>query len=302
MIKEVFKSSTNKYGKYFLSMEAPGDDELQPVKSNTKVIDVKPNNRRRIDFTDGAEEFEEEVPEEPSEEVQDETNDSELDYNDDIDFNQEEDVPDDTETDGENNTDEVPTETEPTVTDDTETEINTDDAVDVDSPDVDTGEDFTQDENIQTDAETSDQSNVDSPDVDTGEDFTQDDGTGEVPPEGDANTENPPDAKKGPGLEYDSTRKYILFENYISLTNAINNYITKLENNMGENQNENQVIKIATEKFREIHDLCKDYMLLKFEISSYIQSLLFFQNLVVMVQMVFDLLGKTKRNIKNNNK
>ena len=281
MIKEIVKPSPNKYGKYFLSMEAPGDDETveSPIKSNTKVIDVKPNNRRKLDFTDGAEEVEE-IPEEPSEEQLD---DQSIDFDTGAsqDFNQDEETPvDDTSAnDG----------TEPTV----------------DQPmDTTTGEEnFTQ-EPSATDPSTIEPTvdgaeteiSTDGPDVDAGEDFSAgvDDGT--LPDDG--TTPPPEEQKKGPGLEYDSTRKYNLFQNYLSLSNAINNYITKLENNMGESYDENLVIKSSTEKLREIYQLCYDYMTMKFEISTYVQSLLFFQNLVIMVQMVFDLLGKTKKKLK----
>lgn len=291
MIKEIVKPSPNKYGKYFLSTEAPGDEEEPletPIKSNTKVIDVKPNNRRRIDFTDGAEEVEEEFPEEPSEEQID---DQSIDFDTGAgqDFNQDEETP----------VEDVPVDdgTQPTV----------DQPVDETQPqetDPTTGEeDFTQQPVDQTAVEPTvdgeqTEINMDGPDVDTGEDFNAgaevDDGT--MPEDG--TTPPPEDQKKGPGLEYDSTRKYNLFENYLSLSNAVSNYITKLENNMGESYDENLIIKTSTEKLREIHQLCYDYMTMKFEISSYVQSLLFFQNLVIMVQLVFDLLGKTKKKLK----
>lgn len=120
----------------------------------------------------------------------------------------------------------------------------------------------------------------------------------DLPPE-----EMPPDqggtSNNGPGLEYDSTRKYILFKNFLSLSNAIDNYISKLEASMGTDTTETLVLKNATDKLREINDLCYDYITMKFEISTYIQSLFFFQNLVVMVQKVFELLSKTKKKLQN---
>ena len=75
MIKEIYKPDTLKYGRFFLIYEA--DDEEPPApKRNTKVINVKPNNRSRIDFTDGSEP-EPEV--EPSEETPVDTPDTTLD-------------------------------------------------------------------------------------------------------------------------------------------------------------------------------------------------------------------------------
>lgn len=288
MIKEIVKSSPNRYGKYFLSMEAP-DEEL-PKKSNTKVIDVKPNNRRRLDFTDGAEEIDDTIPEEEPSEEMPENND--IDYSgSDEDFSQ--DIDEQPEENQEQSPVDTPTDanTEPTINDG-ETEINDDTT---NGPDTNNAEDF----NADASDETGD-NDGDIPDTDNAEDFTSD-ANGETGDDTAPTDAQPEDAKKGPGLEYDSTRKYNLFENYLSLSNAISNYISKLENNMGEDYNQNQIIKTATEKLREIHDLCYDYMTLKFEISSYVQSLLFFQNLVIMVQFVFDLLEKTNKR-KNSNK
>ena len=53
-------------------------------------------------------------------------------------------------------------------------------------------------------------------------------------------------------------------------------------------------------KLREIKDLTYDFMMIKFELSSYVQSLLFYQNLIVSVQLVFNLIKKAKE--KDNKK
>lgn len=55
-----------RYGDFFLVFEADGDPEEKPdIRKNMKRIDLKPNNRTRIDFRDGAEE-----PEEPPQELE----------------------------------------------------------------------------------------------------------------------------------------------------------------------------------------------------------------------------------------
>ena len=117
---------------------------------------------------------------------------------------------------------------------------------------------------------------------------------GEAPPEGDAAPSAPP----GPGLEYDSTRKYTLFKNFMSLSNAIDNYISKMELKMGDDANRTAILKTATDKLREINDLCYDYITMKFEISSYVQSLLFFQKLIVMIQLVFEMVSDGNKTLK----
>ena len=49
MIVKSIKSPTSMYGKYFLANEAP--EEVQPG-AKVKVITVKPDNRKRKDFSD----------------------------------------------------------------------------------------------------------------------------------------------------------------------------------------------------------------------------------------------------------
>ena len=118
----------------------------------------------------------------------------------------------------------------------------------------------------------------------------------------DTTTDDTTTDKKGPGLEYDSTRKYILFENFISLNNAIENYISKLENVISDDYENNKIVKTSIDKLREIQELCESYMTMKFEVSGYIQSLLFYQNLIVMIQLVFDSFSKASKLNKNINK
>ena len=69
-----------RYGDFFLVFEADGDPEEKPdVRKNMKRIDLKPNNRARIDFRDGAEEPEEppQEPETPEAEPEPPVNDAE---------------------------------------------------------------------------------------------------------------------------------------------------------------------------------------------------------------------------------
>ena len=58
----------------------------------------------------------------------------------------------------------------------------------------------------------------------------------------------------------------------------------------------NEIMKAT--KLVEVEELCFDYMTMKFEASTYIQSLIFYQNLIVEVQMIFNLLGKMQKNLK----
>ena len=107
---------------------------------------------------------------------------------------------------------------------------------------------------------------------------------------------------KGSGVNYDSTRRYMLFKNYISLSNAIKNYIEKLENKISDNASEANLIKIAVSRLKEVEQLCYDYTIMRFELSTYIQSLLFYQNLIVQVQLIFDFYEKGSKKLKSGNK
>ena len=158
----------------------------------------------------------------------------------------------------------------------------------------DNGEDGqpTEDGNDEYTATPPDDGTGEQPPEEGGDDYTatpDDDGTGEQPADAGATQGS------GPGLEYDSTRKYLLFENYISLSNALTNYLSKLKNAIGDDIEQNKVIRIAMNKLTEVKELCNDYMLMRFELSGYVQSLLFYQKLIVMIQLIFDML---KKNLK----
>jgi hypothetical protein len=112
------------------------------------------------------------------------------------------------------------------------------------------------------------------------------------------NNPNNQNQNNPPGAEYDSTRKYLLFKEYMSLYNAIDNYIFKLEDSINDDLKANQIIKTAVNKLREIKELIYDYILIKFDNNTYVQSLLFYQNLIVSVQIVFRFLGDIERQDK----
>lgn len=111
----------------------------------------------------------------------------------------------------------------------------------------------------------------------------------------DANQDNANTQKRGPGLEYDSVRKYNLYKEFMKLRTAVDGYITKLEACISDDPRSNQVIKTATTKFRELYDLITDYMMMKYELCTYIQNLLFYQRQVATVQLIFALLKETNQ-------
>lgn len=307
MIKETILNQNNRYGRYFLSTEA--DDDAPSYKANTKVIEVSPRSRSRIDFTDGAIDSDEEnVPEENPEETNvdepvDDTTDTTPEVTgDDVQEEPPADMGEDDNTDFTSDTGNEPVDDgtenqnpEPTETGDETSEVPDDGQQDVQQDDT-TGGDGTDvsvtDNGTELTTDADDMGEDDNTDFTsgTGDDTSTDDGTQ------DASADNTGDeTKKGPGIEYDSTRKYALFLNYETLINALTNYITKLENNISDDMNVNKIIKTSVVKLREIKDLCYEYMIMKFEVSSYVQSLLFYQNAIIMTQSVFDLLQKMNK-------
>lgn len=276
----------NRYGRYFLASEADDEQQadLSEVKFNTKLIEIKPSKRGK-DFTaDIEEELPEEEPIDTTSEIDD--IDSSMDYTSD----------DPTPQEDTTNTD--PSVEDPENTMDGPPDDPTGDLMNDQTDFNQYGDQTTQDDGgeVEVNTDADEMGGEDEPMTDD-QDFT---GDAENPEEGDPNAapEAAPQAK-GPGLEFDSTRKYLLFKSFGTLSNAIENYISKLSDCMTDDLERNKVVMKAIDKLKEINDLCKDYMLMKFEISSYIQSLLFYQNLVVMVQTVFGFFGKNTKKKKN---
>jgi hypothetical protein len=283
----------NLYGKYFLATEAPDDEEVteeQPKpKRNVKVISVKRSNRGK-DFAQIEDDpVEEPVPEETTEPIED----TEVDN---TDFTADADTGDDVEP-VEN--EETPA-TEETPAEPVETTGDEDPAEDVGeetdfTADADTGEEPTPEE---TDGTTE---TIDVSAEDTGEDntdFTADAGeetapTEETPPAQDNTSATNNNA---PGVDLDSMRKYNLFKEFMSLYNACDNYISKLETVLKNDYEENQIIRISVNNLREIRDIISDYMTIRFRLNSYIQSLLFHQKMVAAVQLIFNMLKSIKSN------
>ena len=279
----ILKTYPNKnlYGKYFLATEAPDDEEVteeQPKpRRNVKVITVKPSNRGK-DFT---------VAGDPPIDPETVETNNEID-SDDTNY----DIPDETTVD-EIPPEETPEDTGPEVTNQGE-QPDESNMPTTDEPETtDDTIDYSQDNDGQSDDT---DTTVDAPDTGGADDFS-DTGdasatdTASVQTDGaPADTNNTPVKLNAPGVELDSTRKYNLYREFMSLYNACDNYISKLENILRNDYDENQIILISVNNLREIKDIVSDYMTIRFQINTYVQSLLFYQKMIVAVQLVFKLL------------
>lgn len=311
VIKKRKKRSSGKYGKYFLSFEAPGDDlDALAAPIDTGLDDD--NKKRRgnnggngggttgggnnnattgndtLDNVNGGNNTpttntNNNPPQSQVVDVQDTNNDGNGDGNDtDYTAGTDADSPgvDDNDYGGDvGNATDAGTGDDTDYTNTGNDDAGGDDAGADDTDYTDNGDDAGGDATDDTDY---------GADANGGDDTGNDQGN-------DQGTDADPDNKKGPGLEYDSTRKYRLFLSYRDLSVAIDNYIAKLENMMSDDFSMNANIDIATKKMREIKDLCYDYMTIKYDGSTYVESLSFYQYLLVLIQLVFDFLSRSRK-------
>ena len=283
------------YKKYFM-FEAPGDeDEETPTpKANTKVIKINPDDKRRTDYTQY-------VPDPDANDGGEETNQT-----------------DDT---GAATTD-IP---EDTPVDDT-TDIGTEPMID--ETDYGTGDDTTQDapENtdtadtpVETDVQTDDTDYTTDNETDTETDAGDNEPTtddtdytaGDDAGDGDTETDTTDDTnqddttQQNTGLDDpdDKTHKFILFKKCISLESALSNYIQKLSGIMSDDLECNHIYKKITNNLKELDEMLHDYMTIKFENATYIQSMLFYQRLLASVGINLDMLKHIRqKEIKMNDK
>ena len=321
------KSKVSGYEKYFM-FEA--EDEEPP--KNTKIIKVRPYDNRRTDYTkfvpdpdnpDG-EEGQENAPEENQTNTAAQTDTPAEDAAQTTENPNGEQATDTAEaTPGENQTDNAQADTAPT--DDAEP-VNTDDAT------VDTNTDDTDytagDDNGETDD--AEPVNTDDATVDTNTDdtdYTAGDDNGKTDDARDANTDDTDYTADGddPDTEDDDTdnqadgetdqqndgdipvddkdHKYILFKKYIDLQGVLANYIQKLSGLISDNVECNHIYKKITNNLKELDEMLHDYMTIKYESATYVQSMLFYQRILVSIGINLDMLkGIRKKDLKMSEK
>lgn len=285
-----------KYGQYFL-FEAPGDEE--PPRRNMKNISVLPDNRKRTDFTAGAEEIDEPADNpDPEPGAVDEPVDEDLGQNQDF-----------TQTDDQTGED-LGQDQDFTQTDEAPPEEG---EVQPDNPPVDNPEGNPEGENVTPDTPPEEGGGDDMGET---EDFT--DG-GEEAPADELNAGNQagsdPNAnpegeqqKLGPGVDFEATRKYNLFKEFLNIMEAIDTYNERLENYYIDDPIRNKIIRLSIEKLSEIKEQIYEFIMMRFELSSYIQCLMFYQKMRVSILLVFNLLekikfiNKMKEKLNNNDK
>lgn len=151
-----------------------------------------------------------------------------------------------------------------------------------------------------------DETQDDGGDVDYSEDVPEDDAGGEDQAEdgtdegqGDDQTEQTDDTQNqdDEAAENDTQtniRKYNLYRDYIKLYNSISSYIEKLEISRPDNIESNIVINSVLNKLHRAKDSLYEYMTIKYTDSSYLASLMFFQQAISVVRLCFSLIRNNK--------
>lgn len=277
----------------FLDFFQEADDDETP-KRNQKVIKVRAPGGRRTDFTQGADladdEAEEPVPEEPA--------------TDDTDF---------TDNSGGEDTGDVgndaDTSDEP-VSDDTDFTDDSGDGENIDAGDP-AGDDAATDEPVSDDTDFTDDMGNDSGDTEGDEPVTDDtdfsdDSAGDASGEEDSSTDDgTDDSGDGEKPSDEQIRKYSLYKKFTRLNETLDTICDSLSSMMSDNSEINHKYKTVAQKLKELNQLLSEYMILKFASASYIQSMLFYQRSLAIVDINLNILKDLKKEItktKNMNK
>ena len=255
-------------------------------RRNMKVINVKVSDKRRQDYTKGAELEDEEEIEEPITDNEDYTNEPET--GEETDAGADEPVTDGEDYTGGAETDDAGEETVDTVPEENETPPEGE----TETVDVATGEET----GGETDAEGAgaDEPVTDDEDY-TGGAETDDAGEGmdgeanagaEEPAEGE-NTETDGNADEN---SVEQLYKYNLYKKFQKVLKTIEDYSDELENITSDDIEINTKYKQLTTKLKDIEDLMKDYMIMKFSKVSFMQSMLFYQRVVTSVDIILQTL------------
>ena len=302
------KPPVSGYEKYFL-FEAPGDET--PAKKNVKVIKLRPYDKRRTDYTKMVPQIED-TPDESGEDSSNVDTDGEA--SNDTSPDTESDNASDTTSDANgtdvsndansDNTDESDNVSDDASGMDSNGDVTTDDT-DYGTDDNDSSDDISSDATDDTPTDETDYSSDDNDSTDDGDDVTDDTdynaddgGTDDTDDTGDTNNQDTdtesPDNK---------SNKFVLFKKFITLEGAITNYIQKLSGIISDDVECNRIYKKITNNLKELDDMTHEYMIIKFENSSYVESMLFYQRILASIGINFNMLKCIRdKELKTNNK
>lgn len=190
------------------------------------------------------------------------------------DYTEDDDTPNDTET----NTDNADTENQP----DDNTEDNAEDYTDNEDNTDDTGNE------ADTDDDTGNE-----PDTGEAEDYTNDssDDTQQ-----DNTSDNQTDDASTPSA--DDRKKYNLYLRFLKLIDMIDSFTDKLRNIVKDDPVQNAVLSKVVDNLTELHDTMYEYMTVKFITAKYVEALIYFETIISVVKLNFELIRNNKINLK----
>lgn len=193
---------------------------------------------------------------------------------------------DDTANDTETNTDNNDTENQP----DDNTEDNAEDYTDDEDNTDDTGNDDNTDD-------TSNEDNADDtgnePDTGEAEDYT-DDSSDDT--QQDNTSDNQTDDTPTPSA--DDRKKYNLYLRFLKLIDMIDSFTDKLRNIVKDDPVQNAVLSKVVDNLTELHDTMYEYMTVKFITAKYVEALIYFETIISVVKLNFELIRNNKINLK----
>ena len=98
----------------------------------------------------------------------------------------------------------------------------------------------------------------------------------------------------GSKTELEAMRRFNLYKKFLSLHAAMENYCNALDTMVYEDDAKNMLAKKIALKMKQLDEILYDFMLFKFESTSYIQATFFFKQINAAVYMCFDALTESK--------
>lgn len=186
--------------------------------------------------------------------------------------------------------------TEDDAMDDTTPEEDTTDDTATDGPDTgDDGTDYgADDDGEETGAETEDGDAEGGPD--TGDDGEATDYSADGDTEGDSETT---DDTGNTTDDVDKRKKYNIYKRYLNIYEMTNNFLEKLRSIVTSNPVDNSVIKVVINNFNDLRDNMYDYMTIRFKDESYVQILIYFETIISIIKLNFELLRNNHINLKH---
>lgn len=161
---------------------------------------------------------------------------------------------------------------------------DSDEPIEDDTDYTDTGDEGT-DEPVTDDTDYTDD---DAGDSNSGDDANTDDGSGD---DG-TNNNNNSSANKD-----EQMRKYVLYRKFMQLDKLLEHYSDVLNNSMSDEININKKYKRIANNLKKLNELLSEYMIIKFQTASYIQSMLFYQRVITSIDINLNVLGDIKKEL-----